>query len=140
MYGGTSLLDNFPQSADVYRIAVQQSDPEFSSAVAEALRDHQACSSYEIRARVNDYTRVGDPLVRHDQEDPFPGLNRGRGVVVVMTISISVKDKHYTAKGIGYLQKSSGLSASEAQKKAEEWALDGAKINLACKALLDHLK
>lgn len=30
VYGGYSLLDHLAQSANVYRIAVQQSDPEFS--------------------------------------------------------------------------------------------------------------
>lgn len=137
MHGGSASLA-FGRNANVYAVAAQTAEQDFDAAVAEAVDDYKVCSASSIMAQIRGQRMVGEPLVKRDQPDPIKELNRGPGVVAVVTASITTNGKTYTTKGVGYTPDSAGRPGLMGEEMAKQAAWAIAMRNLACKVGTDQ--
>lgn len=124
----------FGRDANVYRVAQQEPDSDFETAVKQALADFAVCPP-EIPTLQLRGTRTGDPLVRANYPNPFPGSSGEHGTVVVMTASITIDGNTFTATGMAYTANSRGFTPLQAEEVTKAGAWTATMHHLSCKFL-----
>lgn len=129
----------FGRDANVYRVAQQEPDSDFETAVKQALADFAACPPEIPTVRLRG-TRTGDPLVRANYRNPFQDSSAELGTVVVMTASITTIDGYtLTATGMAYTANSRGFTSLQAEELTKGGAWSATMHHLSCK-FLEHQK
>ncbi len=124
----------FGRDANVYKVAQQEPDSDFETAVQQALADFNACPPEIPTVRLRG-TRTSDPLVRANYRNPFSDSSAELGTVAVMTASITIDGNTLTATGMAYTANSRGFTPLQAEEVTNGGAWSATMHHLSCKFL-----